>query len=168
MSGILLLLTAGSAMGFYKAYELKRRMQEIIMLQNAFRFLETEIYHTRSPVPLALETVACGQPKAICSFFYKVCYAMESECIPLYQAWETALEQLKASSCLREDELNAVCSFGRSLGVGDAAEQLKYFQLLQHRLQHALEQAENNYTQKARIWQYMGICISMATALLLY
>ena len=74
LSGILLLLTAGSAMGFYKAYELKRRMQEIIMLQNAFRFLETEIYHTRSPVPLALETVACGQPKAICSFFYKVCY----------------------------------------------------------------------------------------------
>ena len=168
LSGVLLILAAGSAMGFYKAYELKRRTREIIMLQNAFRFLETEIYHTRSPVPLALEIAACGQPEAICTFFHKVCYAMEYECMPLYQAWETALEQLKASTCLREDELDAVCSFGRSLGAGDTAEQLKYFQMLQQRLQYALEQAENNYTQKARVWQYMGICISLAAVLLLY
>ena len=69
---------------------------------------------------------------------------MEYECMPLYQAWEMALEQLKASTCLREDELDAVCSFGRSLGAGDTAEQLKYFQMLQQRLQYALEQAENS------------------------
>ena len=167
LTGMFLLIVAGSAMGFYKAFELKRRIQEIIILQNVFRLLETEIYHTRSPVPLALETVACRQPEAIQRFFDNVRYAMEQEYLPLYQAWELAVERFKVNTCLREEELDAVCSFGQSLGTGDATEQLKHFQLLQQRLQYALEQAEQNFTQKARIWQYMGICVSMVVVLLL-
>lgn len=167
LTGMLLLVLAGSAMGFYKAYELRQRMREIIMLQNAFRLLETEIYHSRSPVPSALATVAYKQPEAIQCFFHNVCYAMDQECQPLYQAWNLALEQLQANTCLREEELDALCSFGQSLGIGDAAEQLKHFQLLQQRLQYALEQAEQNYAQKARVFPYMGICISMTMVLLL-
>ena len=166
LSGVFLIIGAGSAMGFYKSYLLKRRSQEIIMLQNAFRLLETEIYHTRLPVPLALEAAGCRQPEAVRSFFDRVCDYMERDCMPLYQAWEAALEKMKHDTCLKDEELDAIYSFGQSLGIGDVTEQLKHFQLLQQRLQYALEQSEAQYIQKARIWQYMGICVSMTTVLL--
>ena len=37
--GIVLLLGAGTALGFYKAYGFQKRTSDIIMLQNAFRLL---------------------------------------------------------------------------------------------------------------------------------
>ena len=39
--GICLLIGAGTAIGFYKAYGFRRSISDIIMLQNAFRLLET-------------------------------------------------------------------------------------------------------------------------------
>ena len=166
--GIILMIGAGSAMGFCKAYDLKCRTRDIIMLQNAFRLLETDIYYTRSPVPLALETVSCGMPDVMQEFFRQIYQTMEQECMPLYQAWGQAVHYLKMHSSLCEAELDAVRSFGHSLGAGDVQEQLKNFQLLQQRLQYALEQAECCHTQKARIWQYTGICFSIAAVVLMY
>ena len=168
LTGMILLVAAGSAMGFYKANGLKQRIREIIALQNAFRLLETEIYYTRSPIPQALDTVACRQPEWMRCFFHQVCHGMEQQCLPLYQAWEASLDCFRISTFLCDDELDAVRSLGQSLGSGDVTEQVKHFQLLQQRLQYALEQAEYSYAQKARIWQYMGICVSMAMVLLLY
>ena len=52
-------------------------------------------------------------------------------------------------------------SFGLSLGEGDLMAQQKNFQLLQQRLQYALEDAERQKTLQGRVWQYMGFCISM-------
>lgn len=166
-AGIILLMGAGSALGFYKAYELKRRVQEIILLQNAFRLLETEIYHTRTPVPLAVDRVSCRLPNVMRQFFEQVRDSMAKERLPLYQAWEQAMMDLERQSALCQDELDAIHSFGQSLGTGDAEEQLKHFLLLQQRLQFALDQAERNCAQNVRIWQYMGVCGSMAIALLL-
>lgn len=154
-------------MGFYKAYELKRRIRDIIMLQNMFRLLETEIYYTRSPVPAALEEIALKVPEVLQCFCREICTGMEQEHLPLAKAWEQGVTGLKDSSFLCAMELDAVYSFGRSLGTGDVQEQLKYFQMLQQRLQFALEQAEQNCAQKERIWQYMGVCISVAAVLLL-
>lgn len=165
--GIVLLIGAGSAMGFYKAYEYKRRIADIIVLQNAFRLLETEIYYTLTPVPAALELLEPKLSLRMKQFFYQVRSGVAQKHLPLYQAWSEAMALLEQNSFLDAEELSAVRSFGQSLGTGDAREQQKNFQLLQQRLQHALEHAEQMRTQKARIWQYMGVCVSMAVALLL-
>ncbi len=165
--GAVLIISAGSIMGFYKAYELKQRIAGIIMLQNAFRLLETEIFYARTPVPQAmglLEPKLCG---VIQEFFRQVHNAVEQEHLPLYQAWEEALQCVESSSAFCEEEVSAIRSFGMSLGSGDVLEQQKNFQLLQQRLQQALHHAELKRTEKARIWQYMGVCISVAAVLLL-
>lgn len=61
--GICLLLGAGTAIGFYKAYGFRRRIAEIIMLQNAFQLLETEIFYTLTPVPVAMEVLEEKLPR---------------------------------------------------------------------------------------------------------
>lgn len=165
--GLLLLVVAGSGIGFYKAYELKRRIADIIMLQNAFRLLETEIYYTLTPVPSALVLLAPRLPAPIQNFFQQVCIAMEREHQPLYQAWENGLQIIKSQCFVHKEELSAIQNFGLTLGTGSAQEQEKNFQLLMQRLQCALEHAEERRTQQARIWQYMGVCVSAAAALLL-
>ena len=128
--GILLMIGAGSGIGFYKAYEMKCRLRDIMMLQNAFRLLETEIYYTRSPVPVALKTVSNQAPNSMRQFYEQIYQSMYQEYIPLHQAWEQAIVYLKNYTCLCEEELDAVRSFGKSLGNGDVQEQLKNFQLL--------------------------------------
>lgn len=166
--GMILMIGAGSAIGFYKAYELRRRIRDLILLQNLFRLLETEIHYTHNPVPAALKSIAPQLPTVQQQFCRETCRLMETECLTLSEAWQQAAMQLHSSSYLCRREMEAVCSFGQSLGMGDVGEQLKHFQLLQQRLQAALDEAECTCTQKERIWQYMGVCLSMAAVLLLY
>lgn len=165
--GIVLLIGAGSAIGFYRAYELKQRILDIMMLQNTFRMLETEIYYTLAPVPLAIAALDTKLSALMRTFFETLRDAMEQEHLPLSQAWEKAMHILETESFLSTEELTAVQMFGISLGEGDVSAQQKNFQLLQQRLQHALDEANHNRMQQARVWQYMGVCVSVSAALLL-
>ena len=167
LGGMVLLIGAGTAFGFYKAYGFRRRVADIIMLQNAFRLLETEIFYTLSPVPAALEQLEPRLPVMLQQFFHRVWVAMEEEKLPVFRAWEQGLKFLEQETFCGAEELGAVRSFGLSLGEGDLMAQQKNFQLLQHRLQYDLEDAERQKTLQGRVWQYMGFCISMAAAILL-
>ena len=165
--GIVLLLGAGTALGFYKAYGFQKRTSDIIMLQNAFRLLETEIFYTLTPVPVAMEVLEQKLPQPIQQFFHQVWLAMEEEQLPVYRAWERGVAFLEQSTFCGAAERGAVRSFGLSLGEGDLPAQQKNFQLLQQRLQYALEEAEQQRYQQGRLWQYMGFCVSAAVAILL-
>lgn len=166
--GICLLLGAGTAIGFYKAYGFRRRIAEIIMLQNAFQLLETEIFYTLTPVPVAMEVLEEKLPRPLQQFFHRVWFAMEQEQLPIFRTWEQGVIQLEQTTFCGAEELGAVRSFGLSLGEGDLTAQQKNFQLLQQRLQYALEEAERQQLQQGRIWQYMGVCVSLAVAILLW
>ena len=168
LAGLLLLVGAGSTVGFYKAYELRRRISDIIMLQNTFRLLETEIYYSLTPIPIALKHLEGKLPSRIQPFFYQVCFGMEKAKQPIYQAWELALPYITRFTACQAEELEAIRDFGVSFGEGDVVSQQQNFQLLHQRLQHALEGAERARAQKERIWQYMGVCISLAVAMMLY
>ena len=93
--GIVLLLGAGTALGFYKAYGFQKRTSDIIMLQNAFRLLETEIFYTLTPVPVAMEVLEQKLPQPIQQFFHQVWLAMEEEQLPVYRAWDRGVAFLQ-------------------------------------------------------------------------
>ena len=166
--GILLLVGAGTMFGFYKAYGYRKRITDIIMLQNAFRLLETEIFYTLTPVPVAMAALEPKIPDALQQFFHRVWIAMEQEQQPVFRAWEQGMLFLERATFCGAEELGAVRSFGLSLGEGDLQAQQKNFQLLQQRLNYALEEAEQQRLQQGRVWQYMGVCVSMVVAIILY
>lgn len=167
LGGIFLLVGAGTAFGFYKAYGFRRRIGDIILLQNAFRLLETEIFYTLTPVPVALAALEERIPKQLQQFFHQIWLAMEQEQLPVFQAWERGVAYLEQTTFCAASELGAVRSFGLSLGEGDLLAQQKNFQLLQQRLQYALDEAEQQRIQQAKVWQYMGVCVSMMVAIIL-
>lgn len=166
--GILLLVGAGTMFGFYKAYGYRKRITDIIMLQNAFRLLETEIFYTLTPVPVAMAALEPKIPDALQQFFHRVWIAMEQEQQPVFRAWEQGMLFLERATFCGAEELGAVRSFGLSLGEGDLQAQQKNFQLLQQRLNYALEEAEQQRLQQGKVWQYMGVCVSMVVAIILY
>ncbi|MBE6111541.1 MAG: hypothetical protein E7195_00805 [Peptococcaceae bacterium] len=167
VGGILLLIGAGTAIGFYRAYGFRKRIADIIMLQNAFRLLETEIFYTLTPVPAAMELLEQKLPSPVQHFFHQVWCAVQNEQMSVFQAWEQGIVILEQETFCGREELGAVQSFGLSLGDGDLAAQQKNFQLLQQRLQYALEEAEREKLQQGHMWQYVGVCASMAVAILL-
>lgn len=154
-------------MGFYKAHTLRRRIADLQMVVTAFRLLETEIYYTLTPVPTALELLAPKLPRPMRYFFHQVNFDMKQNHQPLAQAWEDGLSGLQKECFLSKEDMSTLHSFGLSLGRGDRAEQMKNFQLLQQRLGNALEDARQSCAQQERVWQYMGVCISMAMVVLL-
>lgn len=168
LCGVLLLVGSGATFGFYKAYGFRKRIADIIMLQNAFRLLETEIFYTLTPVPVAMEVLEQRLPKQLQQFFHQIWLSMEEEQLPVYQAWAKGVVYLEQATFCCGEELGAIRSFGLSLGEGDLQAQQKNFQLLQQRLQYALDEAERKWQQQGTIWQYMGVCVSMAAAIILF
>ena len=84
LGGIVLLIGAGTALGFYKAYGFRRRISDIIMLQNAFRLLETEIFYTLTPGPAAMETLEQRLPQTMQQFFHQVWVSMDTEKLSVF------------------------------------------------------------------------------------
>ena len=167
LSGMVLLIGAGTAFGFYKAYGFQKRIADIILLQNAFRMLETEIFYTLTPVPAALELLETRLEEPVKQFFHQVCDGVNNGGLPVFGAWECGMDILQQKSFCGKEELDAIRSFGMSLGEGDVYAQQKNFQLLQQRLQYALEKAEQERAEQGRVWKYMGVCVSMAIVILL-
>ncbi|MBR4945188.1 MAG: hypothetical protein IKZ26_07260 [Peptococcaceae bacterium] len=167
LGGIVLLIAAGTAMGFYKAYGYRKRISDILMLQNTFRLLETEIFYTLTPLPSAMEHLGQKLPETAKKFFQRIRYAIQQEQMPVFEAWEQGMQYLEQETFCLQEELGAVRTFGLSLGEGDLLAQQKNFQLLHQRLQYALEHAERQKLQQGTVWQYVGICSGMAAAILL-
>ena len=168
LGGIVLVIGAGTIFGFYRAYGFQKRVLHIILLQNVFRILETEIFYTLTPVPAALKILETRVEEPAKQFFRQVRDGIETEGMPVFRAWETGIEVLEQNSFCKKEELSAIKSFGMSLGEGDVYAQQKNFQLLQQRLQYALEEAEQERIQQGKVWQYMGVCVSMAVVILFY
>ncbi len=168
LSGIVLVIGAGTALGFYKAYGFRRRISDIIMLQNAFRLLETEIFYALTPIPTAMKLLEQKLPRPVQQFFHQVWLTMDTEQLSVFQAWDRGIQALEQNTFCGTEEIGAIRSFGLSLGEGDLLAQQKNFQLLQQRLQYALEEAEQQRLQQGRVWQYMGVCVSMAVTILLW
>ena len=165
--GLILLVGSGSTLGFLRAYEFRRRIADIMLLQNALQMLETEISYSLTPIPQAMGVLEEQLPKRIRLFFQCVRLGVEQKQLPIEQAWASGLEYLSHSTSCGTEALYALHSFGMSLGQGDVQIQQKQFQLLHRRLQHALDDAERVRNQQERVWQCMGICVSMAVALFL-
>lgn len=167
LGGMVIFIGAGTAFGFYKAYGFQKRISHIILLQNAFRMLETEIFYTRTPVPAALELLEKRLEEPVQQFFQQIQNGVHTEQMPVYEAWKAGINVLRQNSFCKNGELEAVKSFGQTLGEGDVYAQQKNFQLLQQRLQYALEEAERERTEQGKVWQYLGVCVSMAVVILL-
>ncbi len=87
--------------------------------------------------------------------------------LPFAEAWDKQLHTLPAKWKLRARDMELLRDFGARLGTTDTQGQLEHIALYQALFQKQLAQAREDITQKARLYQALGLFIGVSAALTL-
>ena len=166
--GIALIIGGFGAFGLGGARRFERRVEELKNMRLALGFLEKEITCTYTPLSRALDRTAVFCEKPVSLLFQEGADLLQAgEGITAGEAWRKGLKQLARDSSLKDGDLQLLNSVAAQLGMSDAKEQKKVFNLLQEELRMQEEKARDELKSGHKLWAYGGFIMGTVVVLLL-
>lgn len=166
--GCLLIIMAGSALGFRYANQYEERLQQIKQLTSCLTTLESYIEHVAMPLTQAFTQIVQGLEGPIAELFTKTSIAMEhSRQLSPVTALEETFQQLKNDIRLEQPEKELLLLLVTKLTVINPKGQSAYFAMTLKQLQDIEEQARQNQVANVKMFRYLGICGSLILVILL-
>jgi stage III sporulation protein AB len=162
-----LILFSTGAMGLTLAKSFSQRVHNLRQLISFIQVLESEIQFARKTLPSIITAQAPQLTGEIGRFLANMSTALQQGSgEPFGLIWEEGLKIL-ALNGLPVAALEDLQSLGELLGTSDVTEQIKHLKVLLHRLNQALESAEEEREKQTRLWQYLGFSAGLLLCLLL-
>jgi stage III sporulation protein AB len=167
--GALLILAAGTLLGFHQASLLANRPRQIRQASNALGRLETEISYGLTPLPDALASIGRQSAEPLASFFQDAAARMS---VPggdsARESWQQALESVWPKTVMKPATREILSELGRTLGVSSRDEQIKHIRLAVNQL-HADEQsAREDQARYETMWRSLGFLAGALVVILIY
>lgn len=154
-------------MGLTVAKSFSQRVHNLRQLITFIQVLESEIQFARTTLPKFITAQAPQFTGEVGRFLASMGVKLqEGSGEPFGRVWEQGL-QILALNGLPELTLQDLRGLGDVLGTSDVTEQNKHLQVLLHRLEQALERAEEERDKQTRLWQYLGFSTGLLLCLLL-
>ncbi|QGT98951.1 hypothetical protein SYNTR_0358 [Candidatus Syntrophocurvum alkaliphilum] len=166
--GIALVIGGCGVFGLLGAKKIQNRVEEIKSLRLAIGFLEKEISYMHTPLSRALERTANFSPFPVNGLFKESSKALSNkEGVTAAEAWEKGLEKLYKNSDLKPEDIELLRSIALQIGMSDAFEQRKFFNLIQEELVIQEEKARAEVNSGQKLWTYGGFILGAMIVLLL-
>jgi len=166
--GIALIIGGFGLWGLSRAWSIEKRVEELKNIRLALGFLEKEITCTHTPLSHALVRTAyfCEPPTAV--LFEESGKLLQSrQGATAGEAWRAGMKKLASNSALTAGDINLLESIAAQLGMSDANEQRKVFELLQEELKMQEEKAREEVKSGHKLWTYGGFIVGTAVVILL-
>lgn len=166
--GIALIIGGFGGFGLSGAWRFEKRVDELKNIRMALGFLEKEITCTYTPLSQALARTSgfCKKPAAL--LFAESARLLKSrEGTTASEAWRAGLNKLSSHSALNAGDISLLDSIAAQLGMSDAGEQRKVFDLLQEQLKIQEEKAREELKSGHKLWSYGGFIMGAVVVLLL-
>jgi stage III sporulation protein AB len=166
--GICLTIAGFGIWGLNGARRFSRRAAQLKHLRMALGFLEKEIIYMHTPLTRALErTARFAQPPVSNLFKTASVHLHNKKGATAGEAWLLGLEGLSRSGDLSKSDLGILEAVAPQLGMSDAAEQGKFFRLIQEELKLLEDHAAQEVESGQKIWSYGGFILGTVIVLLL-
>ena len=164
--GIIILFCGCSFIGIRASNKLHNRQQALDLFRRDIRRLLLLMEYTVQPLDLLCNRLSGGD---LGCFWHRFATLLnEAENVPA--AWKQALalscRENSLLAALEQEELSILEDFSCELGGGNQRVQQSNGKLLEQRLDTVLQQAQNAYTQKAKIYRAMGVLCGIAVSIL--
>lgn len=143
---------------------LKVRVSALKSFLGAIQLFQAEIVFRRTPLPDILPLVERECPGAASAFFRQVGARMTETGAGFSSAMNQLLPQLRFFE-LRQDELDWIASVGHIAGRYDAPMQADRLSVVISRLERSLQQAQEEYGQKGKLYRALGVTAGIMIAL---
>lgn len=115
--GALLVLFAGTMIGFYQAGRFAARPRQLRQLAHGLQRLETEISYGFTPLPEALERSAGASAEPVAGLLHRAAALLsEQPDEPFRDSWETAIAEHWPYTAMRDNEKTILIRLGSALG----------------------------------------------------
>lgn len=166
--GVVLIIGGCGAYGLFSANRLHKRIENIISVRLALGYLEKEINYLHSPLPIALSRSAQNVDEPARSFFNNVSKDLQNRAgITVTEAWQQNLNDLRAISELKNEELELLGILSAELGRSGVEEQLKMFAMIQEQLKLLEEKARQEEVAGRKLRVYGGFAFGATVVLML-
>jgi len=166
--GAVLIIIAGTAIGFVQAASYVNRSKQLRMLIYALQRLETEINYGQTLLPDALNKCSEGIEQPLRILFTETAKLLEeSKEMSMQEVWQQSIETIWGRTALREREKDVLLRMGSVLGMSDAVDQQKHLQLAQLQLKSEEEQALQEQQRYANMWRSLGTLGSILIVILM-
>jgi len=166
--GAMLILFAGTMIGFQQAARFAARPRQLRHIAHALQRLETEIGYGHTPLPEALARTADAVSEPIARMLRLASEGLGSaEGLSFRESWERAVHTVWETTAMRENEKAVMLRLGSSLGISDKEDQIKNLQLAMLQLKAEEDAARDDQGRYEKMWKSLGVLIAVLVVILM-
>lgn len=166
--GAVLILIAGTMIGFQQAAKFADRPRQLRQLAHALQRLETEIGYGHTPLPEALARTADASPPDMAELFRDAADGvLNDEGISFRESWERAVNRNWPSTSMGKPEQAVMIRLGSSLGISDKEDQMKHLRLALLQLKSEEDTAKEDQGRYEKMWKSLGVLIAVLVVILM-
>jgi len=166
--GMLLILGASTAAGFWYAEGFRKRYAELQEIQRAIYQFQGEIEYTHTPIPEALLKVSEKSKEPIGQVLKQISNLLEkNEAKDVYEAFKLSFDSNKNSLCLSKEDISIVLDMAKVLGDADIEGHKKVFNYTLEKLKGQIKIAEGLAQKNVKMYRYLGVTLGGMTVIML-
>lgn len=165
------LITGGStALGIFKGNKYKKRVELLKQFRNTIQMLETEIFYSANPLPLAFESIGKKVSYPLDDFYNGLSEGlMNNQYMSVYEAINDITIKAFTDRGLAFDkhDLEIIKGLGNVLGCSDRDDQIKHLRLFNTQLEQQIGVAEDSRKSNEKVYKNMGFIIGLGISIVL-
>lgn len=166
--GSILVISSTSLVGFYYSKMFFERLKQIREMQYALTMLESEIIYSSSPLIEALSYVAKRSNSPLKEFFMRFSEKLlNKEVEGIVEGFNLSLEEFKEDLKFKQDEIDSISSFLKSLESSDTEGQKKSFNITIKKLNDFEKRAQEIMNKNEKLYKYLGVCSGLLIVIIL-
>lgn len=166
--GGLLVLFAGTMLGFYKAAQYANRTRQIVQTIHALNRLETEIVFGFTPLPEALSKIGKQLAPPMSRIFREAADRLEEHSgNTTTESWHMAVTDNWKATSMKLGELEVIRQLGLTLGISDREDQQKHLHLAVSQLQAEEQTAREEQKRYEKMWKSLGVLAGALVVILI-
>ena len=167
--GSLLVVMSSALLGFYFAYKEEFRIKDLSELKKALGILKSEIEFARTPLPEAFLHISERVEKSVGGIFYEMANKLSKKgSDSISDIWtEVFLESTKKTYFASED-LELICSFGKTLGYLDAQMQSNTIAMITDNIDTKIQFLTELSIKNKKMYRSLGVLGGILLCVVLY
>jgi stage III sporulation protein AB len=153
---IILVISISALTGNYYAVRLKKRADELKLIFYMLNEIEILIKYNSATVYEITEMLSRQSCLKSMAFIENTLDLCRNENMSFQKAWEISVYNSELSYFTKED-IDLINSIGQNLGTSGIDGQLSFIHLKQEELRKIIDESENNYRSKAKLYRSLGV-----------
>lgn len=156
--GSLLVIGSSTAMGFYISINLKDRIKDMKELKKNIVILRGDIRYGNTPLPEAINSIACRQEGNFAKFFkYISDELVKLDGVRFYDIWKAAVKEKLKDTSINSKDKEYLSKLGENLGYLDKDMQINIIDLYIEQLESEITEALKVIKEKAHLYNTLGV-----------